>query len=93
MLNASDNEVILNVTDCEGRPSKFTWPQNYVAGSAAGVISITGASLNLITILALMGFTRTRAQITTPFIISLATADFVFSSVTLMFLSIKFFHG
>jgi len=54
------------------------------------LISIAGTILNLTTILSLLNHKLVRQQPTTPFIISLATSDLIFSSATLPILATRF---
>ncbi len=75
---------------CTG-PIVFSMSESLLAGSVAVFCSVFGAVLNLVTIIALLNYSRTRYHVTTPFIVSLATSDLVFSSLTLPFLAIKFF--
>ena len=61
------------------------------SGTSATFLSITGAGLNLVTILALLDYYPVREHVTTPFVISLACSDLLFSTVILPLMAIRFF--
>ena len=76
---------------CHDDPIVFTTVDSLVAGSFASAFSILGTFLNACAIIALLNFSKTRYHVTTPFIVSLATSDFMFSAITLPILATKFF--
>ena len=63
------------------------------AGTGATLCSIMGATFNLITIMALLNDLSMRKHITTPFVISLATSDLLFSIIILPLMAARFFYG
>ena len=69
----------------------FSTAQSLTAGVSASALALVGSVLNLVTIVALLRYSKTRYHVTTPFVISLAFSDFLFSSVTLPTLAVKFF--
>ncbi len=85
-MNTTIDEKCSNVT--------FAFPpgDSLLAGVMASVSSVLGATANLTAIVALLSYPKTRSHITTPFIVSLAASDFVFSSLTLPILALKFFE-
>ena len=64
-----------------------------MTGSSAIVISILGILFNIITILALLNHAPIRKHVTTPFVISLAFSDFLFSCTVLPLMAIRFISG
>ena len=62
-----------------------------IAGSSAALLSFLGTTSNFVTICALLLHSPIRNHCTTPFIISLAMSDLLFSAVILPLLSVKFF--
>jgi len=69
----------------------FSQGASYAAGSFAAIFSAVGFLTNMITAISLMTCQKVREQNTTPFIVSLAVCDSLFSSVVLPQLSIRFF--
>ena len=93
--------IVVDKTSCWLDPNRygnqssgefvFSHADSVLAGSASFLLGVLGFSFNAITILALLNHRRTRTQITTPFIISLAFSDTLFSCLILPQLSIRFF--
>ena len=86
-----------NISICviNGTEEKFVFP--YIsaiwAASSATTFSIFGVSFNLLTILSLLNHTPVRKHVTTPFVISLAFSDLIFSGAILPMMAIRFFKG
>lgn len=79
-------------TQC--RPNEtlvFSNGDSIAAGVGATLCAIIGSVMNSATIVAILNYPRTRSHVTTPFVVSLACSDFIFSSLTLPTLAIKFF--
>lgn len=64
-----------------------------LAGTTASMCSFFGTLFNLVTICALLNHRPLRIHVTTPFVISLATSDLLFSAVTLPLMAIRFYAG
>ena len=60
-------------------------------GALASICCFLGALLNVCAVAGLLHFPKTRAHVTTPFVVSLAASDLCFSTVALPMLAIKFF--
>ena len=80
-----------NVSDPPDPDFVFGLPETLAAGSSATLLGILGLLSNLITICALLLHAPIRNHVTTPFVISLAFSDLLFSSTILPLLAIKFF--
>ena len=68
----------------------FTDTQANLAGSLGIIIAAAGVTLNMLTILALIKYKKTRIHVTTPFIVSLSASDMLFSGLALPLQSMKF---
>ena len=85
--------------DCWSKPNTtetrdffiYSNAEGYLAGSFAFLFSVGGIIFNLLIILAVLNHAKTRKQILSPFIISLASSDLLFSVVTLPFFATRFF--
>ena len=90
-LNTSSNVYIYRKND----DYDLEFNDNYAGIVSAGVIvtigSIGGTLLNLLVIIALLRNSQLRKEYLTPFIISNAMTDFIFSSIWLPTLSIRCF--
>ena len=87
-------EKMSNITQCSNVSDPdfvFGIPETLAAGSSATLLGILGLLSNLITICALLLHAPIRNHVTTPFVISLAFSDLLFSSTILPLLAIKFF--
>ena len=62
-----------------------------IAGSSAALLSFLGLLFNFVTVCALLLHSPIRHHVTTPFVISLAMSDLLFSAAILPLLAIKFF--
>lgn len=85
MSNGSDQDV------CQDEPFAFDPIDSVLAGSAATFLSLLGMTFNLVTILALLNHLPLRKHVTTPFVISLAVSDFMFSSCILPIMATRFY--
>ena len=63
----------------------------HILGSAATLISLLGMVFNVVTIAALLNHTPIRRHVTTPFVISLAFSDLLFSITVLPVMAVRFF--
>ncbi len=90
LLNASFNGSS-SVVDCTGVPFAFSVGDSAAGGALAAVCCFLGTLLNLCAVAGLLHFPKTRAHVTTPFVVSLAASDLCFSVIALPMLAIKFF--
>ncbi|XP_043282007.1 protein trapped in endoderm-1 [Venturia canescens] len=83
MDNIGRNESIIEMIqdDEEGRP--FPRSVTIIAAACAIIFSIVGILGNLVTVIALLKYTRLRRHATTAFVISLSISDLIFSAVNL----------
>eukprot|EP00095_Tigriopus_kingsejongensis_P001766 maker-scaffold339_size202159-snap-gene-0.9 protein:Tk01766 transcript:maker-scaffold339_size202159-snap-gene-0.9-mRNA-1 annotation:"hypothetical protein SINV_09496" len=86
------------MVECEKPPyaiagqALFTETSSTVAAYFAMICSIFGIAGNLITIFVLLRTATLRRHSTTPFLISLAISDFIFSAFNLPLLGVRFHH-
>ena len=84
-----------NLTDqiCQGSENDFAFSaiDSILAGSAATFLAFLGMTFNLITIFSLLNHLPLRKHVTTPFVISLAVSDFMFSTCILPIMAIRFY--
>ena len=87
------NESYYYCEDENGTEIKYVFSDydSVLAGSSASVCSLLGMAFNIVTILALLNHTPLRRHVTTPFVISLAFSDFLFSFAVLPLMAIRFF--
>ena len=93
MRNSSEGGELDNSTlFCNGTDIVFSEIEAYITGSGATLLSFLGLTFNLITICALLLHVPVRNHVTTPFVISLACSDLLFSTTILPLQAIKFFN-
>ena len=80
--------VLSNATDWVYSPA-----ESIFAGLGATFQSITGFTLNLLVILALIRTPSIRKEYLTPFILSLAATDMIYSTFTLPIIAARDFGG
>ena len=76
---------------CQDTDFVFSSFDSVLAGFASALIALMGVLFNLSTIGAMLNHHPVRKHVTTPFIVSLAFSDFLFSAVILPLMSIRFF--
>ena len=91
-LNASSNVYTFQKNDDDLEFNDIQYAETVAAGVVVTIESIGGSLLNLLVIIALLRNPQLRKEYLTPFIISNAMTDFLFSSVILPTLSIRCFR-
>ncbi|XP_071580394.1 protein trapped in endoderm-1 [Temnothorax nylanderi] len=81
MGHFATNDTIFASEDGDFKP--FTRSVTIVAAACAIIFSIIGVLGNLITVIALLKYTKLRRHATTAFVISLSISDLIFSAVNL----------
>ncbi len=91
----SSEEAVINVcfVNDTGTEIEFVFSSGdaILAGCSATTFAILGLVFNIVTILAVINHKPVRVHVTTPFVISLAFSDLLFSSVILPLMAIRFF--
>ncbi|XP_011868593.1 PREDICTED: protein trapped in endoderm-1 [Vollenhovia emeryi] len=77
------NNTIYEIASGDGDFKPFARSVTIVAAACAIIFSIIGVLGNLITVIALLKYTRLRRHATTAFVISLSISDLIFSAVNL----------
>jgi len=100
MMRCSDNRTIFQsiiARKCNGycpnldnHDFVFGQGASVFASVFAAIFSVTGFGLNLLVIVSLLLYRRTREHVTTPFIVSLSISDFIYSAFILPIFSIRF---
>ena len=90
-LNASSNVYTFQKNDDDLEFNDIQYAETVAAGVVVTIESIGGSLLNLLVIIALLRNPQLRKEYLTPFIISNAMTDFLFSSIPLAALSIRCF--
>eukprot|EP00095_Tigriopus_kingsejongensis_P007204 maker-scaffold192_size271026-snap-gene-1.21 protein:Tk07204 transcript:maker-scaffold192_size271026-snap-gene-1.21-mRNA-1 annotation:"gustatory receptor trehalose 1" len=76
---------------CQPEDFVFSSGDSMAAGIGASICAVLGSLMNFSTVVALLRYPKTRSHGTTPFVVSLACSDFIFSFLTLPSLAVKFF--
>lgn len=87
----SVNMTEWNISSC-GSSFVFDVTSTNVAFMFATSISVIGSVLNFIIIVAILQYKKTRRHVTTPFIVSVASTDLVYSAFILPILATRFYN-
>ena len=90
-LNASSNVYTFQKNDDDLEFNDIQYAETVAAGVVVTIESIGGSLLNLLVIIALLRNLQLRKEYLTPFIISNAMTDLIFSSIPLPTLSTRLF--
>ncbi|EFN87101.1 protein trapped in endoderm-1 [Harpegnathos saltator] len=77
------NDTILEVASDDGYFKPYARPVTIATAVCAVIFSIVGVLGNLITVIALLRYTRLRRHATTAFVINLSISDLIFSAINL----------
>ncbi|XP_063992455.1 protein trapped in endoderm-1 [Diachasmimorpha longicaudata] len=88
MMNGTDVAIIQE----GGLEGHFSRPLTIIAAACAILFSIVGVFGNLVTVIALLKFTRLRRNATTAFVISLSISDLIFAAVNLPLTASRYLH-
>ncbi|XP_015112314.1 protein trapped in endoderm-1 [Diachasma alloeum] len=88
MMNGTDVAIMQE----GGLEGQFSRPLTIIAAACAILFSVVGVLGNLVTVIALLKFTRLRRNATTAFVISLSISDLIFAAVNLPLTASRYLH-
>ncbi|KOC70267.1 Protein trapped in endoderm-1 [Habropoda laboriosa] len=92
MGNSVTNGTIFDLESGGETLKHFPRPATITAAVCAIIFSVVGIVGNLITVIALLKYTRLRRHATTAFVISLSISDLIFSAVNLPLTAIRYLN-
>ncbi|XP_012542853.1 protein trapped in endoderm-1 [Monomorium pharaonis] len=92
MGHVTVNGTIFEIASEDGDIKPFPRLVTIGAAGFAIIFSIIGILGNLVTVIALLKYTRLRRHATTAFVISLSVSDLIFSAVNLPLTASRYFH-